>query len=142
MSQQVWAEYGAQYGTGPGKPIWSLPAGGQFQDVPAGELLRIYTATLSYLPEDPKATIGRADLAGRNAAGSAIWRLQIVYVEPQRTLHLTFPQGLTVGAGGWVEVFASADGDASPHPTGPGEIWVSFTAALEAAPSLPHPSLL
>jgi len=106
-----------------GKPIWSLPAGGQFQDVPAGELLRIYTATLSYLPEDPKATIGRADLAGRNAAGTAIWRLQIVYVEPQRTLHLTFPQGLTVGAGGWVEVFASADGDASPHPTGTGEIW-------------------
>ena len=137
MLQQAWAEYGAQYGAGPGKPWWTVPVIGQFQEVPAGQVLKVYTATLSYLPESPDGKIGRADVCGRDAAGAAVWRLQIVYVEPQRTLHLTFPQGLLVESGGWVEVFASPDGDASPNPTGPGLMWVSFTATLDSAASRP-----
>jgi hypothetical protein len=141
MSEQVWTEYAAQYGDAPGKPWWMRPANGQFQEVPAGEVLKVYTATLSYLPESPNGKIGRADVCGRDAAGTAIWRLQIVYVEPQRTVHLTFPQGLLVGPGGWVEVFASADGDASPNPTGPGLMWVSFTAAMDSVVSRPRPRL-
>ena len=133
MAQQVWADGGADYGTMPQKAIWLLPPDQQFQNVPDGQTLRLYTATLSYLPESPQGTVGRADLCGRNAQGNAIWRLQVVYIEKQRTLHLTFPQGLEIGPGGSLEVFASPDGDATPNPTGPGDIHYSFTATLDAA---------
>ena len=136
---QVWADGGADYGSGPQKAIWLETPEQQFQDVPSGRVLRLYTATLSYLPESPQGTVGRADLCGRNAQGSAIWRLQVVYVEKQRTLHLTFPQGLEIGSGGYLEVFASADGDATPNPTGPGSIHYSFTASLDSGVAAPAP---
>ena len=133
MAQQAWADGGADYGTMPQKAIWLVTPGQQFQNVPNGKTLKVYTATLSYLPESPQGTVGRADLCGRNAQGSAVWRLQVVYIEKQRTLHLTFPQGLEIGAGGCLEVFASPDGDATPNPTGPGDIHYSFTATLTGA---------
>jgi hypothetical protein len=132
MAQQAWSDGGADYGAAPAKVWWPAPPDQQFQDVPAGQLLKIYTATLSYLPESPQGTVGRIDICGR-IAGDAIWRLQVVYVEKQRTLHLTFPQGLEIGPTGYLEVFASLDGDATPNPTGPGSIHYSFTATLEAA---------
>jgi hypothetical protein len=33
-----------------------------------------------------------------------MWSLQAVYVEPKRTVHLTFPKALRLEAGGHVEV--------------------------------------
>lgn len=36
--------------------------------------------------------------------GTAKWRLQIVYVEPKKTVHLTFPKALRLEAGGHVEI--------------------------------------
>jgi hypothetical protein len=136
---QVWADDGADYGQQPRKVRWLETPEQQFQDVPNGKILKVYTATLSYLPESPQGTVGRADLCGRNAQGSAIWRLQVVYVEKQRTLHLTFPQGLDVGPGGFVEVLATDDGSATPNPTGPGSIHYSFTATLDSVPLVRRP---
>jgi len=53
----------------------------------------------------------------------AAWMLQIVYVEPKKTLHLTFPQGLKLEAGGIVQL----------------SVVTAFAQALSAA-SLPVPS--
>jgi hypothetical protein len=62
------------------------------------------------------------DVIGRDSQGSAIWRLQIVYVEPKKTLHLAFPQGLSLAAGGTVEVGFVTEG--------PGIIFVSANGML------------
>ena len=33
-----------------------------------------------------------------------MWRLQAVYAEPNKTVHLTFPKALSLEAGGHVEI--------------------------------------
>ncbi len=93
--------------------------------VPADQTLEITTLTVNYFPEDTGGTLGRLDISGRNSAqvgtGTAIWRLQILYVEPHKTLVLTFPRPLRLQAGGHVEagfikegpgmIFVEANGD-------------------------------
>jgi hypothetical protein len=59
-------------------------------------------------PKDTGGTLGRLDISGRNApavgAGDAIWWLQVLYVEPHKTLLITFPRPLRLHAGGHVEI--------------------------------------
>ena len=56
------------------------------------------------------------------ANGTAVWRVQIVYVEPQKTEHLPFPVPLRLGSGGHVEIGFSSNG--------PGTIFVSMNGRL------------
>src|SRR6267378_4318025 len=72
--------------------------------VPANHTLEITTLTINYFPAGTAGTLGRVDIAGRDATGTSVWRLQTVYVEPKRTLHLTFPKALRLEAGGHVEI--------------------------------------
>jgi hypothetical protein len=59
-------------------------------DVPDRQVLEITTLTLNYFPGESAGVLGRADIAGRDAAQTAVWRLEIVYVEPKKTVHLVF----------------------------------------------------
>jgi len=81
--------------------------GGDGSVVPPNSMLEISTLTLNFFPTK-EGTMGRADIAGRNAAnlgtGDAVWRLQVVYVEPKKTMHLTFPTPLRLQAGGHIEL--------------------------------------
>jgi hypothetical protein len=78
-----------------------------------------------------RGTVGRADIAGREGGtgtvgtGNAVWRLQAIYVEPYKTVHLTFPGGLSLKAGGHVELGFVIDG--------PGTIFVSANGKLVSA---------
>jgi hypothetical protein len=89
--------------------------------VPQQRILEIETLTLNYFPTGG-GTVGRADVAGRNASNAAVWRVQVVYVEPKKTVHLTFPRGLRLDAGGHVELSFTSDG--------PGTILVSANGIL------------
>src|SRR6516165_10395171 len=57
--------------------------------VPANHTLEITTLTINYFPKQTGGTLGRVDIAGRDAAGigtgAAMWRLQAVYAEPKKT---------------------------------------------------------
>jgi len=94
--------------------------------VPAHRTLEITTLTLNYFPKDTGGTLGRVDISGRDAAdvgtGTAMWRLQIVYVEPKKTVHLTFPKPLRLEAGGHVEIGFTSEG--------PGTMSVEANGAL------------
>ena len=76
--------------------------------VPPKHTLEIGTLTINFFPKATGGTIGRVDICGRNApdlsTGTAMWRLQVVYVEPKKTVHLTFPTALRLEAGGHVEI--------------------------------------
>jgi hypothetical protein len=100
--------------------VW-LGTGVNFSTVPPKKRLETTTLTLNYFPAGT-GTLGRASIAGRNSASLAIWRLQVVYVEPRKTVHLTFPGALRLEAGGYVELGVSADG--------PGSIFISANGAL------------
>jgi hypothetical protein len=114
--QQVFSEHEAFFG----KPYTKLSFG-QFVDVPSKKLLEITTLTLNYFP-DGGGTVGRADVCGRDVNGSAVWRLQIVYVEPKKTVHLPFPKALKLQEGGYVEIGFVIDG--------PGTIFISANGTL------------
>ena len=99
---------------------WVQSSGG-FTSVPKNMTLEVTSATFAYFPVG-SGTLGRADLAGRDSGGTAVWRTQIVYIEPQKTVHLTFPGGLRLEAGGIVEMgFISG---------GPGTILLSMQGQL------------
>lgn len=115
---QVFSERLIDYGDY-GRCFWTWQ--GDNSVVPKGWILEIYTATLNYFPSS-EGTYGRADLAGRDANGSAVWRTQVVFVEPKKTVHLTFPGGLKLEQGGFVEV-GFIEGDQ-------GDIFVSFNGKL------------
>jgi hypothetical protein len=66
--------------------------------------------------------LGRADIAGRDSSGTSVWRLQIVYVEPKQTVHLTFPKALGLEGGGHVEIGFVVEG--------PGKITVDANGVL------------
>ena len=87
--------------------------------VPKGWILVVYTATLNYFGE----TYGRADLSGRDSNSAAVWRTQVVYVESQKTVHLTFPEGLKLEEGGFVEAGFVSEGS--------GSIFVSLNGKLK-----------
>jgi hypothetical protein len=90
------------------KMFWVQGFPGDGSVVPPNHTLEITTLTINYFPKDTGGTLGRADIAGRDAAdlgtGTAIWRLQVVYVEPRKTVHMPFPKALKLEAGGHVEI--------------------------------------
>jgi hypothetical protein len=114
--QQIYSEVEAFFG----KPYTKL-SWGQFVDVPPKKRLEITTLTLNYFP-DSGGTVGRADVCGRDVNNNAVWRLQIVYVEPHKTVHLAFPKALTLEAGGYAEIGFVVDG--------PGTIFISANGTL------------
>jgi hypothetical protein len=117
---QVYSEASVDFGAPYTRLFW-LGTGPTFSTVPANKRLETTTLTFSYFPAGA-GTLGRADIAGRNSVNSAVWRLQIVYVEPKKTVHLTFPNALRLEAGGHVEIgFVS---------NGPGTIFVSANGQL------------
>jgi hypothetical protein len=71
--------------------------------VPPGHTLQITALTFAFFP-NPGGVVGRASISGRNAAGSSVWSLQTVFVSPLTTLHLPFPAGLLIPAGGHIEL--------------------------------------
>jgi hypothetical protein len=77
--------------------------------VPPGHTLQITALTFAFFPKNG-GVIGRANISGRNAAGSSVWSLQTVYVPPLTTIHLPFPAGLVLPAGGHVEIGFLDDG--------------------------------
>src|SRR5260370_40454310 len=76
--------------------------------VPKGMVLVISTLTFNFFPKGT-GTLGRAGITGRDSAGVAVWRLQNVFMEPKKTLHLPFPAGLRLEAGGSVELTVTAE---------------------------------
>lgn len=117
-TQQVFSEGAVGFGVYQ-KLFWNWS--GDNSRVPTNQVLEIATVTLNYFPSGG-GSLGRADVTGRDSSGNAVWRLQVVYVEPNKTSHLTFPQGLQLEAGGYVEVGFIHDG--------PGEIFVSVNGTL------------
>jgi len=90
------------------KMFWVQGFAGDGSVVPADHTLEVATLTINYFPGQTGGTLGRVDIAGRDASdletGTAMWRLEAIYVEPKKTLHLTFPKPLRLEAGGHVEV--------------------------------------
>ena|ERR1700730_5578534 len=90
------------------KMFWVQGFAGDGSVVPANHILEITMLTVNYFPGQTGGTLGRLDIAGRDApdleTGNAVWRRQVVYVEPKKTLHLTFPNALRLEAGGHVEI--------------------------------------
>jgi hypothetical protein len=119
MPQQVYTEGEVTFGSAGQRLFWNWD--GDKSRVPPDRVLEIATVTLNYFPEGG-GSLGRADVAGRDSNGSAVWRLQIVYVESKKTRHLTFPKGLQLHAGGHVEIGFTSDG--------PGIIFVSINGYL------------
>jgi len=116
--RQVFSEAEVDYGKYQ-TAFWNWS--GNNANVPTNCVLEVDTITLNYFPAGG-GSVGRADLVGRDSGGNAIWRLQVVYAEPQKTTHLTFPKGLRLEAGGHVEVGFVNDG--------PGTIFASFNGRL------------
>jgi hypothetical protein len=125
MPEQVYSAQEVDFGSY-AKLFWVQGFDGDGSVVPAHRTLEITTLTLNYFPKDTGGTIGRADISGRDAAdletGTAIWRVQVVYVEPKKTVHLTFPKPLRLEAGGHVEIGFTDEG--------PGTILVDANGAL------------
>jgi hypothetical protein len=126
--QQVFSEHPVEFGKYD-KIAWNWS--GDNSLVPASKILVITTLTLNYFPAATGGKVGRADVAGRIGGsgavgtGNAVWRLQIVYVEPNKTVHLAFPAGLSLQAGGHVEIGFVSDG--------PGKIFISANGKLIGA---------
>src|SRR5262245_14314460 len=119
--QQVFSEHQVFFGKPYEKLFWSW-SGANNGDVPSRKVLEITTLTLNYFP-DGGGTVGQADIIGRSGSGgNAVWRLQIVYVEPKKTVHLPFPKALKLEAGGYVEIGFVSDG--------PGTIFISANGTL------------
>ena len=116
MAEQICSEVQRAYGG-----YMQVPFPWGTNKVPAQKILEIHTITLNYFPSG-SGTLGRADLIGRDANGNAAWRLQVVYVKPHETRHLTFPKGLRLEAGGFVELGFIQEG--------PGDIFASFNGVL------------
>ena len=117
VETQVFSEQSVHFGNY-ATFFWTWP--GDNSKVPASKRLNITSLTLSYFPTGG-GTVGNADIAGR-ISGNAVWRLQSVFVEPYRTVHLTFPGGLTLEAGGQVQVGFVTQG--------PGAMFVSANGKL------------
>jgi hypothetical protein len=96
--------------------------------VPPGLTLEVTSITCNFFPSGG-ATVGRANIAGRDApglgTGNAVWYFQAIYVEPLKTVHLTFPDGLLLEEDGHVEI--------GFYDNGPGDIFVELHGALVLA---------
>jgi hypothetical protein len=117
--QQVFAENSVDFGQAAEKMHWNW--GGDITTVPPDKALEIGAITFNYFPSGG-GTLGRCEARGRDANGAAVWSVQIVYVQPNRTRHLTFPLPLKLDAGGRVEIGFTSDG--------PGTIFVSMNGRL------------
>jgi hypothetical protein len=89
--------------------------------VPKKKMLELTTLTLNYFPSKG-GKVGRAGIEGRDSANNAVWRLQCVYVEPLKTVHLIFPKGLKLKAGGSVALLFPDNG--------PGTVTMEATGTL------------
>ena len=93
--------------------FWVQGFAGNGSVVPPHKTLEISTLTLNFFPSGG-GTIGRLDISGRDApdlsTGTSMWRLQAVYLPPKKTVHLTFPIGLRLKAGGHVEIGFTSEG--------------------------------
>jgi hypothetical protein len=118
MSQQVFSEGEVEFGDYQ-TLFWNWS--GDNSSIPTDHILEISTITLNYFPKGA-GSVGRADVAGRDSNGNAVWRLQVIYLEPKKTSHFTFPKGLRLAAGGHVKIGFVDDG--------PGTIFVSINGAL------------
>ena len=116
--QQVYSEASVDFGSYR-KLFWGWS--GDNSVVPQNTILEITTLTFSYFPSGG-GTVGRADVIGRDSSGTAMWRVQIVYVEPKKTVHLVFPKGVRLEASGYVEIGFVNDG--------PGTIFMSANGML------------
>ena len=107
------------------KLVWVRGFPGDGGTVPPNHVLNITSISLNFFPEGT-AVVGRANLSGRDGpdvgTGSTVWGLQIVYVDPKKTMHLTFPNPLRLEAGGHVELAFLDDG--------PGTITVDVNGVL------------
>ena len=121
MAQQVCSEQVVAFGRYE-TLFWNWS--GDNSKVPANFVLEIGAITLNYFPT-AGGYLGRADVAGRDAANTAVWRTQIVYVEPKKTVHLAFPTALRLEADGHVEIGFVSEG--------PGEIFISLNGILVPA---------
>lgn len=125
MPTQVYSSQEVDFGSY-AKLFWVQGFDGDNSVVPANRTLEITTLTLNFFPKDTAGTLGRADISGRDTAdlgtGTAMWRVQIVYVEPKKTVHLTFPNPLRLEAGGHVEIGFTSEG--------PGTITVDANGVL------------
>jgi hypothetical protein len=115
--QQVNSDVEAVFGKPSSRLFWPWAS----DIVPPNKILEITTLTLAYFPTGG-GTVGRADIAGRDSSNTAVWRVQVVYVEPKKTVHLTFPKGLRLEQGGHVEIGFFDDG--------PGTIFMSANGTL------------
>ncbi len=112
--EQAWSGHSANSGE-IGTFVWSWGT-----SVPVRRFLDIYSATLTYFPAEG-GTIVKVGLDGRDVNGNAVWRLQAIYLEPQKTMHMTFPNGLRLPTGGHVEIFCSE---------GTGSVYVDLNGRL------------
>jgi hypothetical protein len=107
------------------KLFWVRGFNGDGGTVPPNHILEITSITLNFFP-DGAVTVGRADIAGGDAphvgTGTAVWRFQVLYVQPKETLHLTFTKPLCLEAGGHVELGFVDDG--------PGKIFADVNGVL------------
>ncbi|MCW2508064.1 MAG: hypothetical protein JWP68_1212 [Modestobacter sp.] len=118
--QQVYSEAQVNFGQA-GVPMQWNWGGGNVVPVPRFHAVEIGAITLNFFPA-AGGSLGRCDAAGRDATGTAVWRVQIVYVEPQKTTHLPFPVPLRVEGGGHVELSFTSEG--------PGSLFVSMNGHL------------
>jgi hypothetical protein len=106
--------------------FWVQGFGGNGSTVPPKHRLEITSLTLNFFPKQTAGVLGRADVSGRDTSvlgtGTAMWRLQAVYVEPNKTVQLTFPKALRLESGGHVEIGFVDDG--------PGTILVEANGVL------------
>ena len=109
MPEQVYSSQEVDFGSS-AKLFWVQGFDGDNSVVPAHRILEITTLTLNFFPKDTGGTLGRAGISGRDAAGTTMWCVQVVYVEPKKTVHLTFPKPLRLEAGGHVEIGFTSEG--------------------------------
>jgi hypothetical protein len=107
------------------KMFWVQGFGGDGSVVPPNHTLEVTALTLNFFPSGG-GTLGRLDISGRNApdlsTGTAMWRLQSIYLEPKKTVHLTFPIALRLESEGHLEIGFTSEG--------PGTILVEANGVL------------
>jgi hypothetical protein len=84
--------------------------------VPPGQTLEVGSVLLNYFPSGG-GTLGRCDIAGRDAKGATQWRLDVVYVRPKETTYLAFPVPLLLESGGTVMLGFTDEGPGTIHVT-------------------------
>jgi hypothetical protein len=107
LEQQVFSPTQVDFGK-TAMLIW-VGWNGDTSKVPRNKILDITTLTFSYFPSQG-GTVGRVHIGGRESTGNSAWLLQAIYVEPKKTVHLVFPKGLRLKAGGSVEIEFLDDG--------------------------------